>query len=115
MKVGVESLASLVSDAPRLAVEQGAFMPSTTAICERAERDLDAMMLPLQALAGEIRLLIHWANEDCRRTWDFVEPQLLDFEVGLESATDDNAEELRRMGNELHGRLQALREAVRRA
>ena len=95
--------------------EQRTLMPSITAICQRTERDLDAMILPLQALAGEIRLLIHWANEDCRRTWDFVEPQLLDLEIGLESATDDDADELRRMGSELHGRLQALRDAVRMA
>jgi len=90
-------------------------MPSTTPIREGTERDLDAMMMPLQALAGEIRLLIHWANEDCKRTWDVVEPRLFDFEVWVETATDDNAEELRRVGHELHGRLQALREAVRRA
>lgn len=90
-------------------------MPSTTPIRERTERDLDAMMMPLQALAGEIRLLIHWANDDCKRTWDVVEPRLFDFEVWVETATDDNAEELRRVGHELHGHLQALREAVRKA
>src|SRR5688572_1683088 len=50
--------------------ERGALMPSTTPIRARTERDLDAMMMPLQALAGEIRLLIHWANDDCKRTWD---------------------------------------------
>ena len=49
------------------------------------------------------------------RTWDVVEPRLFDFEIWVETATDDNAEDLRRMGHELHGRLQALREAVRKA
>ena len=73
------------------------------------------MMMPLQALAGEIRLLIHWANDECKRAWDAVEPRLFDFELWVETATDDNAEALRREGHALQGRLQALREAVRKA
>jgi hypothetical protein len=44
-----------------------------------------------------------------------VEPSLFDFELLLETAPDESAEELRRVGHELHGRLSALREAVRKA
>jgi hypothetical protein len=83
-------------------------------IGERTERDLDELMTPLQSLAGEIRLLIHWADEECKKSWDVVEPWLLDFELEVETATDDNAEELRRVGRELHTRLQALGKAVRK-
>ena len=90
-------------------------MPSTKPILERTERDLGEMMLPLQALAGEIRLLIHWANDDCKRVWDVVEPRLFDFELWIETANDDNTEELRRVGHELQCRLEALRNAVRAA
>lgn len=90
-------------------------MESIAPIHERTERDLDAMMPPLQALAGEIRLLIHWANDECKRAWDVVEPRLFDFELCLETASDDNVEELRRVGSELQGSLQALRSAVRKA
>lgn len=86
-----------------------------TPIVERSERDLGALVLPLQVLAGEIRLLIHWADDECKRTWDVVEPSLFDFELLLETAPDESAEELRRVGHELHGRLSALREAVRKA
>jgi hypothetical protein len=90
-------------------------MITTTPIRDCSERDLDALMTPLQLLAGEIRLLIHWASDECKRTWDSVEPRLFDFELWVEAATDDNAEELRRVGRELEGSLQALRKAVRNA
>jgi len=76
--------------------------------------DLDELMKPLQSLAGEIRLLIGWADAECKKAWDVVEPWLLDFELELETASDDNAEELRRVGRELHTRLQALGKAVRK-
>jgi len=89
-------------------------MEITQPICERTERYLDELMTPLQSMAGEIRLLIHWADDECKKTWDVVEPNLLDFELCIETASDENAEELRRVGRELHTRLQALRKAVRK-